>query len=251
MLDEFSVTKADTVQEGKQPSGSDPQHPKQPNPDISDIPADEFSKQLQEQMAALMGEVDESPEMRREIEAMMQELGAAADPGPSKKSEVRSEDKGIKPDTTTNAEESFQETIRKTMERIQASGEQATAAATSRDPEDILGQMLKEMQGGGLEGPGSEEDFSKVLMGMMEQLTNKDILYEPMKELNDKFPAWMSKNKDKTKQDDLRRYESQQRLVGEITRKFEEKGYSDSHPADREYIVERMQQVKRCVPHIT
>ena len=197
-------------------------------------------------MAALMGEVDESPEMRREIEAMMQELGAATDPELSRKPEVRSECKGVGPDTTTSSDESFQETIRKTMNRIQASGEQATAAATSEDPEDILGQMLKEMQSGSLEGPENEEDFSKMLMGMMEQLTNKDILYEPMKELNDKFPAWMSSNKSKTKQDDLRRYESQQKLVGEIVKRFEENGYSDSHPTDREYIVERMQQVQCC-----
>jgi len=33
-----------------------------------------------------------------------------------------------------------------------------------------------------------------MLLGMMEQLTNKDILYEPMKELDDKFPDWMEKN---------------------------------------------------------
>jgi len=239
LLDEFSATKVDTVQEGI-PDGQNLGHS---NSDTPDAAATEFSKQLQEQMAALMGKVDESPEMRQEIEAMMQELGAATDPGPSSKPKVQSETKSTTIDTTTKAEESFQKTIRKTMERIQTSGEQATAAATSEDSEDILAQMLKEMQSGGLEGPENEEDFSTMLMGMMEQLTNKDILYEPMKELNNKFPAWMSKNKDTVEQDNLRRYENQQRLVGEIVGKFEEKGYSDSHPADREYIVERMQQV--------
>lgn len=201
--------------------------------------ATEFSKQLQEQMAALMGEVDESPEMKLEIEAMMQELGAAADPGRSTNSEARPEHKSA----VLGAEESFQETIRKTMERMQASGEQATAAATSEDRDDVLAQMLKEMQGGGIEGPRNDEDLSTMLMGMMKQLTNKEILYEPMKELHDKFPAWMNENKDSTKGEDLRRYEEQHRLVGEIVRKFEETEYSDSHPADREYIVERMQQV--------
>ena len=239
MLDEFSATKVDTVQEGK-PDGH---NLGRFNSAIPDAAATEFSKQLQEQMATLMGKVDESPEMRQEIEAMMEELGAAADPGPLSKPEFQSEAKSTTIDTTTNAEESFQETIRKTMERIQTSGEQATAAATSEGSEDILAQMLKEMQSGGLEGQENEEDFSKMLMGMMEQLTNKDILYEPMKELDDKFPAWMSNNKDRVEQDNLSRYKNQQKLVGEIVGKFEEKGYSDLHPADREYIVERMQQV--------
>ena len=78
---------------------------------------------------------------------------------------------------------------------------------------------------------------------MMEQLTNKDILYEPMKELDDKFPAWMEKNKEKTAKDDLKRYEEQKTLVREIVGRFERKGYSDDNRQDREYIVERMQNV--------
>ena len=193
-------------------------------------------------MAALMGEVDESPEMKREIEIMMKELGATADPGSSSKSEGRPQSKNTISEANA-VDESFQETIRKTMHRMQASGKQASAAASSEDPEDILTQMLKQMQGDGLESTGNKEDFSHMLMGMMEQLTTKEILYEPMKELHDKFPAWMIKNKGSTEEDELHRYKKQQRLVAEIVGKFETKGYSDSYPADREYIVERMQEV--------
>lgn len=92
-------------------------------------------------------------------------------------------------------------------------------------------------------GEGSEEDFSKMLMGMMEQLTNKEILYEPMKELDEKFPAWLEKNREATNREDLERYLEQQRLVREIVSKFEEGGYSDENAQMREYIVERMQKV--------
>lgn len=230
MLDEFSATKLDSKKDG--PAASGPGRPNTQTPEAaSDPTSDDFSKQLQEQMAALMGEIDESPEMRQQMEEMMRELGAGA--GPSA--------------TTAGAsaapEETFQETIRKTMERMQASGDQAAAAVASEDGDDILAQMLKEMQGGGLDGAASEDDLSKMLMGMMEQLTNKDILYEPMKELHDKFPAWMSKNRASAEADDLLRYEEQQRLVGEIVSRFEGKGYSDDNAADREFIVERMQKV--------
>ncbi len=138
---------------------------------------------------------------------------------------------------------SFQDTIQRTMERMQASGDQATAAATAEGSEDdFIAEMMKAMKDipG---GDGSEEDFSKLLMGMMEQLTNKEILYEPMKELNDKFPGWMEKNKDTLAKDDLKRYQEQQVLVAEMVTKFEEATYSDSKPADREYIVDRMQKV--------
>jgi peroxin-19 len=143
----------------------------------------------------------------------------------------------------SGGEESFQDTIKKTMEKIQASGEQATAAAKEEDTDDILAELLKQMQASGLDGEAGEEDFSKMLLGMMEQLTNKDILYEPMKELHDKFPAWMDKNRASTSQEDLKRYEEQQRVVAEIVSRFEEPTYTDASASDREYIVERMQLV--------
>ena len=209
-------------------------------PKCSDAAADEFSKQLQDQMAALMGNVDESPEMKTEIGAMMRELGVTADPGTPSKSKDGANGKAA----LSHTEEHFQETIRKTMERMQASGDEATAAAKNEDSDAMFAKMLKEMQDGGLEGTGGDEGFNKMLLGMMEQLTNKEILYEPMKELHDKFPGWMTENKSSIDADDLRRYVKQQKLVGEIVGRFEHKSYSDSHASDREFIVERMQQVQ-------
>jgi len=246
MLDEFSAAKTNA---SGAPSEKPEPRPAEAidEPDTSEGAAEEFSKQLQDQMAALMGSTDESPETKREIEAMMRELGAAADPGPSTDGPTLPKGEAVGRGPSSSAEEPFQETIRKTMERMQASGEQATAAVKSEDSDDMLAQMLKEMQNGGIEGAGDDEGFNKMLMGMMEQLTNKDILYEPMKELHDKFPAWMTKNRDNTEAADLKRYEEQQRLVGEIVGRFERNGYSDSKAEDREFIVERMQQVKSCL----
>ena len=193
-------------------------------------------------MAALLGSVDETPEMKKEMEAMLRELGAAADPDVSGSLDRKNSDPPMSNAGSVGGEHAFQETIRKTMERMQSSRDQATAAANSNDTDDVMAQLLKEMQVGG--GADGEEDFSKMLLSMMEQLTNKEILYEPMKELHDKFPAWMTKNKERIKADDLSRYKQQQQLVGDIVRKFEEKGYADSRAADREYIVDRMQQVR-------
>ncbi|KAF6224067.1 hypothetical protein HO133_010641 [Letharia lupina] len=239
MLDEFSNTSVSKPQDVSRKLEPAPV-PALQESDKSDAAADEFSKQLRDQMAALMGNVDESPEMKTEIEAMMRELGVAADPGTP--SESKDEINGKV--SLSNTEEPFQETIRKTMERMQASGDQATAAAKTEDSDDMLSRMLKEMQDGGLEGVGDDEGFNKMLVGMMEQLTNKEILYEPMKELHNKFPRWMSDNRSSTSADDLRRYDVQQRLVGEIVERFEQTSYSDSHKADREFIVERMQQMQ-------
>ena len=184
-----------------------------------------------------MGDVNDSPEMKKHFEEMMKELGSVVDQQLKEGNEPGSSSQAPGP-AGAAGKESFEETIRKTMERMQSSDTKATAEASTGGQDDFLEQMLKSMQ-----GEGGDEDFSKMLLGMMEQLTNKEILYEPMKDLHDKFPGWMEKNKDKTPAADLARYQEQQGLVKEIVGRFERPGYSDENAEDREYIVERMQKV--------
>lgn len=216
---------------------------------------EDFAKQLQAGMAELMGELESSPDMQSQLEQMLKELGGAAAlegaisgaSAPAATSAPKEKSKAAPSASKEKAgtEESFQETIQKTMERMRTSGDSATAAASSSSPEDdILAQMMKAMESGSLDGEGGEEDFSKMLLGMMEQLTNKEILYEPMKELDDKFPAWMEKNEGKVKEEDMKRYREQRVFVREIVGRFERDGYRDEDAGDREYIVERMQKVR-------
>lgn len=249
MLDEFNPSKP----EPKGPSvPSGPGRPEGITSTFEGISDDDFAKQLQAGMADLLGELETSPDMQAQFESMLTNLGGAT--GTADISEP-----GIVPEVTSkgktgassgaSTEETFQATIKKTMERMQASGESATAAAgaAADNPDDLLAEMMKAMQASGLDGEGSEENFSKMLLGMMEQLTNKEILYEPMKELDDKFPDWMKKNGAKQTKEDLARYKEQQIYVREIVGRFEEKGYSDDNAKDREYIVERMQKESHSV----
>ncbi|KAL0476100.1 Pex19 protein family domain-containing protein [Neurospora intermedia] len=258
MLDEFAAVDL----QAKKPSGS-------ARPDAAGadgakgeddvLSEEEFAKQLQAGMADLLGDIENSPELQAQFESIFKELGAAAaasgaeTPGiPTPKAETstktppsssRRASAAASP-SSKNAEASFQETIRRTMERMQTSGEQATAAAAAEGSDDFLAELLKQMQSGGLDGEGSEEEFSKMLMGMMEQLTHKDILYEPMKELHEKFPGWLEKNRAATSKEDLERYELQQKLVSEIVAKFEEPNYADTSKEHHEYIVDRMQKMQ-------
>ncbi|KAF2199099.1 Pex19 protein [Delitschia confertaspora ATCC 74209] len=237
VLDEFAAHKIDALPPPPTVSGPGRPPPSQDEdePEIDD----EFAKKLQEEMAELLG----APEMQKQLEEFMRDLGGA-DPSLSSASGPAARESTGSTTAENKKEQSFQETIRKTMERMQESGEQASAAAASSDSDDILAQMLKEMESGGFDGEGGDEDFSHILMGMMEQLTNKEILYEPMKELNDKFPVWFEENRKSTAVKDLERYDEQYRLVGEIVARFERDGYSDSNTSDREYIVERMQKMQ-------
>ena len=198
-------------------------------------PAEAFSQQLQEQMATLLGNDEQSAEAKGEIDQMLKELGAAS----VGREAERPYDKG----PAVRSEAGFQQTVRRTLDRMESSGNDVLEAGMEGSDEDFLEQMLKNVPGMDLEGAEGDEGFSTMLMGMMEKLTDKDILYEPMKELSDKFPIWLHNNREKIGVEDLQRYKTQQRVVSEIVQKFEEKEYSDSRTADREFIVDRMQQV--------
>jgi peroxin-19 len=257
VLDEFANTKIDSKApaaaapskakdaSASAPSASGPGRPEDMSPaELMIEDEDAFAKQLQKEMEQLLGQGDFGKQFEDIMKEMTQEIGAnplAADTPPPSKDSGKGKQESA--ESAAKAEKNFQETIKKTMERMQNSGDAAGAAAASSSQDDMLAQMLASMGEGGFGGEGGDEDFSKILMGMMEQLTNREILYEPMKELNDKFPTWMAENKSKVEAEDLKRYEEQQVLVKEITERFERKGYSDDNAGDREYIVERMQKV--------
>lgn len=254
MLDDFSAVKIESkkpaapagpssTQAANEPASSS----KQPEADDA-FSEEEFAKQLQAGMADLLGELEKSPDMQAQFEDIFKHIAAAEGAGDAPPPPPAAASASAGPAPSAPAEDaSFQETIRRTMERMQASGDQATAAAAEGPADDFMSEMLKQLSSGdlgALGGDGSEEEFSKMLMGMMEQLTNKEILYEPMKELDDKFPEWLAKNRNSTPKEDLKRYEEQQSVVREIVAKFEEKTYSDSNAADREFIVDRMQKMQ-------
>ncbi|PYI10192.1 Pex19-domain-containing protein [Aspergillus sclerotiicarbonarius CBS 121057] len=143
------------------------------------------------------------------------------------------------------APETFNDTIQRTIERMKESGDKATAAASEDDvSDDLVAQLIKAIEAGA--GDGDEGDLTKMFMGMMEQLSNKEILYEPMKELDTKFGPWIAENKGKGKvsDEDMARHEKQAGVVALIVAKFEEKGYSDEDPKCREYVWEKMQEMQ-------
>ncbi|KAF2665311.1 Pex19-domain-containing protein [Microthyrium microscopicum] len=250
VLDQFTASKIDSM---PAPATSGPGRPAAPLNEVFGIPPesdpiaaaptddDDFAKMLTANMADMLGELDQSPEMAKQLEDMIRELGKATDGAINGEGSTARSTNGASSSDAGKPAESFQDTIRQTMERMQQGGEAAGAAATEAGDADFMAALLREMDSG---GGASDDDFSKMLMGMMEQLTNKEILYEPMKELDSKFPDWMAKNQDKVSIEDITRYREIQRLSHEIVTKFEEPGYSDDKVEYREYIIERMQKMQ-------
>lgn len=199
--------------------------------------ADAFAKQLEESgippgdfLKQLLADV------------MAEEGGGAGAAGIAKPSSTSAS----APAAEVEQPENFNDAIQRTIERMKQSGDRATEAATTGDglEDDLIAQLLKAVEAGA-SGAGDDGDLTKMFMGMMEQLSNKEMLYEPMKELDGKFGPWIEKSKAEgtVPVEDMERYEAQARVVKQIVLKFEEPGYSDEDAQCREYVWERMQEV--------
>ncbi|CAI5755973.1 unnamed protein product [Candida verbasci] len=131
----------------------------------------------------------------------------------------------------------FEYVMKETMERLKKSGETVDEKIKNdplgSNPEDLLGQLLS---GVGGNGEGGDMDMSKLLVDMLDQLSSKEVLYEPIKDLNNKFPKYLQDNKDKLSEDKFKNYNKQYELTNDILKIFENPQYSDSNKSQREEI---------------
>jgi len=99
----------------------------------------------------------------------------------------------------------------------------------SSDGGGDLDALLSSLNNVGADGE-DEEGLQGFLETMMSQLMSKEVLYEPLKEMNEKFPSYLTENENKLSQEDKDRYENQQKIVSQIITIFEANDYSEEDP---------------------
>ncbi|KAH9072839.1 Pex19-domain-containing protein [Lactarius deliciosus] len=140
--------------------------------------------------------------------------------------------------TTNEPEDAFQKNVKEAMERLRKSDTDLQADA-SAPPADELSAIL-----GSLGEFGDDESIQNLLEGMMGQLMGKDVLYDPLKELNDKFPSYLSSNEDKLSPSDLARYRAQHTCASKIVAIFEDSKYRDDDPKTAADVVTLMTEMQ-------
>lgn len=78
----------------------------------------------------------------------------------------------------------------------------------------------------------------------MSSIMSKEVLYEPLKELGEKFPPYLSENATKLSAEDKTRYESQLDRINKILKIFEDPKYSDEDKDKSIELVELMGQMQ-------
>ncbi|KAI0828514.1 Pex19-domain-containing protein [Trametes gibbosa] len=142
--------------------------------------------------------------------------------------------------STGAATDSFQENIKKAMDRMKESERKADEATASGDGFDDLFNQLGDSVG----SMESEEELQGLLEKMMTQLMSKEVLYEPLKELHDKFPSYLQDNSATLSAEDKKRFDSQSKLVTQIVTIFEDPSYTEDDPEKGLKVVELMQQMQ-------
>ncbi|XP_066931743.1 peroxisomal biogenesis factor 19-like [Clytia hemisphaerica] len=119
-------------------------------------------------------------------------------------------------------------------------------------------EMMKEMQAsmetqqgqGGAEGDTifpEGDAFMGMMQGMMENLLTKDLLYPSLSEIKERYPSWLSENKEKLTPEDYLKYKSQNDIVVQLCDLFEQEADTDTEQTKKERtskVVELMQKMQ-------
>lgn len=137
----------------------------------------------------------------------------------------------------------FENVMEDAMKRLRESGktidEQIKNDQSSSNPEDVLTQMLA-----GLGGEGGDMDMSKLLVDMLEQLSSKEVLYEPIKDLNTKFPDYLKEKKDSLSEAEYENFSKQYEITTSIVSIFENPNFSDEDKEKRDEVNSLLEQLQ-------
>mmetsp|Transcript_8070 Transcript_8070/g.25328 ORF Transcript_8070/g.25328 Transcript_8070/m.25328 type:complete len:327 (-) Transcript_8070:54-1034(-) len=106
-------------------------------------------------------------------------------------------------------------------------------AAAEQMGEDVMRKMMEDF-----EKMSEKEDFGEVMDGIMRQLVSRDIMYEPIQKICEKFPEWLAENESTMDKAEFERYGKQYQFFQQILAVY------DTEPDNIARITELMQDVQ-------
>ncbi|GME70877.1 unnamed protein product [[Candida] boidinii] len=225
------------------------------NADTDDKDID-FSKDLESNFKELLDEIQVTdPELKNNLANFLNELNGKGDL--SKYSDLLNGGVGTNAETGTSANTDsknpesssapapdFKNVISETMSRIKTSGDKVDKQIKEEQPDELLSQLLNSLDLGDLnlsENGENGGDLSNILSDMLLQLSSKKVLYEPLNDLNSKFPTWIENNLNDS---NIESYQNQYAIVNSIINKFNDENYDDSNAEDKKFITEKLDELQ-------
>ncbi|CCO34151.1 Peroxisome biogenesis protein 19-1 AltName: Full=Peroxin-19-1 [Rhizoctonia solani AG-1 IB] len=175
----------------------------------------------------LIGDL-EGTSTQEDMSDLFKNLGINSDPNK----------KDAEADANANADTEFQRTIRQAMDKLKSSDENARASGSGN--EDDFADFLKQLSDG---GDGNEDGLKGMIENMMGQLMGKEILYEPLVEMNDKFPGYFAEHPN-LPEADLKRHKAQQAIVKQLVEIYQKPNYSDDDKETGKEVLRLMNEMQ-------
>ncbi|GAV52533.1 hypothetical protein ZYGR_0AG05240 [Zygosaccharomyces rouxii] len=241
---ESHETNARTGGEHDVVSGGEPKDRQNEDPEVKQMIADleeEFGK-LMNQDGLNAGDHAADCKQQENFKQILEMLSEA-----SKDTQKGTESTANGPAPESGGPAGFKNVVSKTLERLKENGSKVDHnIAQEQGQQDVFTQLLKELTSGegaqGGDGVG-EEGVDDAILAILNQMSSKQVLYEPMKEMHTEFAKWLDANGDKTNSDDLQKYHRQFELVGSIVQVFEKPTYTDDH--DRQEVTQLLDQLEQ------
>jgi len=119
--------------------------------------------------------------------------------------------------------------LAETLKRLTESAEKLNDIKTDGGFENLMEQFEK------------NSNYKGMVEGFMKQLITKEILYEPMKALFDKYPEWLEQNKDKIKPEEYDNYLKQYGYIEKIVFTYDTQGEDGF-----EEVLKAVQEMQEC-----
>eukprot|EP00984_Skeletonema_dohrnii_P025970 scaffold15216_cov101-Skeletonema_dohrnii-CCMP3373.AAC.1 len=99
--------------------------------------------------------------------------------------------------------------------------------------EQMMGSLMNDF-----EQLNTSKDSNDVVDGVMKQLLDKELMYEPMKEVCTRYPKWLATNKDRLSTEEYQKYGTQYQYFQRIVRLYE------TDPGNFDRLMELMQDIQ-------
>ncbi|QEU62901.1 Pex19 [Kluyveromyces lactis] len=191
------------------------------DPEVVEMMED-LQKQFQQLMQQEGGETDQ--EMVQNFETLLTVLGDAS------KEKDHNSVKHVQEQLKSGT--GFKNIISNTLDRLKENStkvdETLEEEKKNQNSDDILSQLLDQLVENG-DGNGADgEGMDNAILKMLSQMSSKEVLYQPMKQMQGEFTEWMGLHEEDPEQSDkIDNYKKQYALVNQIIGVFESDDYTN------------------------
>lgn len=209
--------------------------------EVEDPEVKEMMQDLQNEFANLMKDGDmadkEKAEQAENFQRILGMLGEASKtPGPI--------------NGTEKEPQGFKNVVSKTLDRLKENGSKVDTNLAKeekqKNTDDILSQLLDQLVENGNVGNNQEGEkgMDNAILNILNQMSSKEVLYQPMKDMQVELTQWLEVHKDEEEhRDKMSDYIKQRELVEDIVKIFESESYSNE--THRDQITDLLDQLEQ------